>query len=300
MTLYALRLQNGVDTAPRARMADALSLQHDGPLNARGGLRPDGGGAVTVVVGTMSVQVSPFIGWADGGTSDAQGGYPVVLDAATTLTLDPGEATLARVDTIAVVLNDAAFDGSGTTGVSLVVVKGAPGGTAPALPATAIALRDVNVPAGKSAGNGGLAPSNLGADRRRYVVASGGVLPVSGAGERDAVVKRPGQAVFRQDTGKLELYDGTTWLTFKREDGLVIQSGRVQATLDTNSRLAITFPQAFNAPPTVTLTVENGGYSANITGSPSATGVTAQVQHWSSGTNPGMTCTVDWIAVGSV
>lgn len=211
MTLYALRLQNGTDTAPRARMGDALGLQHKGALQARTGLRRDGGGVVSVVAGSMQVQVTPFMAWVDGSASDTQAGYPVVSDATATLTVDDGAASLARVDTIAVVVKDNAFDGSGSTSADLVVVKGTPGAGAPALPGSAVALRDVNVPAGLSAGSGGLSSANLGTDRRAYLTALGGILPVTGATERDALGALAGQAVFRLDTATVEVHNGLTW-----------------------------------------------------------------------------------------
>lgn len=214
MAEYALRLESGTDTAPRMRMGDALELGHSSPLDTRTGLRPDGGGAVAVVGGSMDVQVSPFLGWVSGGTSQAQGGYPFVLDSTKTLTLDAGDPSQARTDTIAAVVRDDAFDSSGTTAASVEVVKGTPGAGAPALPASALPLRDVIVPAGASAGSGGLSSSDLGADRRTWLAAAGGILTVSGATERDALPAVAGQAVYRDDTARVEVHDGTSWQTY--------------------------------------------------------------------------------------
>lgn len=212
MAEYALRLTNGTDTAPRVRRADALGLAHDGPTRTRTGLRPDGGGVTTVVDGTMQVQVTAHSGWINGGATDAQGGYVFVCDALATLTVTDGHASLDRIDTVAAVVYDDAYDGSGQTSADLVVLAGTPGsGVPPALPATALPLRDVLVPAGASAGTGGLAESNLAADRRTYTAAAGGVVPVSGAVERDAMAAEAGQVVYRADTTRLEKYDGTKW-----------------------------------------------------------------------------------------
>lgn len=219
MTAYALRLENSTDTAPRVRLGDAVGLQHKaGALNARSGLRPDGGGVVTAVAGTMGVQVAPFSGWVDGGASDAQGGYPFVLDASTTLTLSDGHASLARTDTLVARVQDDTYDGSGATDATVVVIEGTPGAGAPTLPTSCIPLRDVTVPAGLSAGTGGLSASHLATDRRTWTVAAGGILPVNGSSQRDALGAQWGQAVFRADTGKMEVYDGTSWAVVPGED----------------------------------------------------------------------------------
>lgn len=229
MADYALRLENGADTAPRMRMGDAVPLGHADPLDTRTGLRPDNGGAVAIVAGSMDVQVSPFLGWLSGGTSVAQGGYPFVLDATKTLTLDAGDASQARTDTIAAVVRDDAFDTSGATEAVVEVVKGTPGAGAPALPATALPLRDVIVPAGASAGTGGLSGSDLGADRREWLAAAGGILRVSGATARDALPAVAGAAVYREDTDRVEVHDGTGWQTYAplRDSGW--QSGNITA-----------------------------------------------------------------------
>jgi len=170
MTVYALRLDNGVDTAARVRMGAMLNLPlGPSPLTSKSALRPDGGGAVTVVAGTMQVQAAPFLAWVQGSVSTTQGGYPFVSDSTVTLTLSAGHATLSRTDTIAGVVRDNPFDGSGALDARVIVVQGIPGAGAPTLPANCVPLRDVVVPAGLSSGNGGLQTSNLSTDRRAYL-----------------------------------------------------------------------------------------------------------------------------------
>lgn len=212
MTEYALRLTNGADTAPRVRFADGLGLLPAASLKVRSGVRNDAGGAVTVNAGTMGVSVSPFVAFAQGGSSTGQGGYVFVLDAAKTLTLTDGHASLARVDTIAVVVKEDAFDGSGSTSASVQVVTGTAGAGAPTLPATAIPLRDVNVPAGLSVGTGGLASGNLSTDRRGYLPA--GVTRIASATERNTLTPQPGFTIYRTDTKVLECYNGSGWDVF--------------------------------------------------------------------------------------
>lgn len=240
MTAYALRLANGMDTAPRCRAVDALGLTPAGPLQARNGLRPDGGGEVTVVEGTMAVDVSPFMGWVDGDTSDAQGGYPFVSDDTAQLTLTDGDPGDDRTDTIVARVQDAAYDGGGVTAATVEVVPGVPGAGAPALPPTCIPLRDVLVPAGLSAGSGGLSASNLGSDRRTYTAAAGGVVNVTGVADRDAMVTTEGQVVWRRDVKRLETFDGAEWVSPDRPAHLFVRRVATQS-LPTNSTTAIVF-----------------------------------------------------------
>ena len=231
MAEYALRLENATDTAARVRAGHALGLFPAGVLNARSGLRNDGGGAVTVVAGTMDVSVAPFAAWVDGGSSDAQAGYPFVLDAAKVLTLDPGDGAQVRVDTIAVVINDTAFDGSGSTSATVTVVKGTPGAGAPGLPATALPLRDISVPVGASLGSGGLTSGALSTDRRTWL--AGGILRVASQTERDALSVSEGAAVYRADTDAVELYTGSAWRTMV--DTTKLPKHGSQANVTTNS-----------------------------------------------------------------
>lgn len=259
MTDYALRLANGQDTAPRTRQGDSLGLWQAGPLNARSGLRPDGGGVVTAVAGSMAVQVTPFSAWVNGGTSDAQGGYPFVNDATKVLTIADGHASLSRTDTVAVVIRENAYDGSGFTDATLQVVAGTPGAGAPTLPATALPLRNIVIPAGLSAGSGGMGSSNISTDRRQWLSATGGILPVASLTERDALGAQNGQAVFRLDTNAVEVKTTTGWkaVPFSAATGPAEAAG--VATVDitavnTPGTVAITFPTGrFSAPPVISV-----------------------------------------------
>jgi len=210
MTQYALRLANDADTAARVRMGDSIPfLSAAGKRGARSGLRNDGGGVVTVNEGTMQVSVSPFSAMVLGGATDTQGSYPFVSDDTVTLTLADGDATQDRTDTIAIVIADDSADGAGSTSAALTVVQGTPGGGVPDLPASALPLRDVTVPATISAGTGGLTSSNLGSDRRTYLPL--GITPVSGTTERDGLTPAPGTAVYRADADQVEVWNGTAW-----------------------------------------------------------------------------------------
>jgi hypothetical protein len=302
MSEYALRLENGTDTAARVRAGDALALTPNGAVRARGGLRPDGGGAVSVVVGAMQVQCTAFSCWVDASPA-GQVGYPFVNDATKTLTVDPGDATLDRVDTVAVVVKENAYDGSGATSAVLTIVKGTPGAGAPAMPTSAcIPLRDVNVPAGASTGTGGLSGGDLGSDRRVYTVAAGGVLPVAGATERDALGAVEGQAVYRKDTDVLEVYDGTAWRTYSPDDPAadVIQRNATNVPVVSSSvgTVSVTFATAFASAPTVVATVNGGAgaYYATVQ-SVTTTGFILVVTQFQ-GTSATTTVPANWLAVG--
>lgn len=211
MAEYAIRLANGLDTAARMRMGDALGLSPGGATLAKQGFRDDGGGVVSITNGTMTATVQPFSAWIDGSTSNTQGGYPFICDAAKNLTVTDGHASLARVDTVVAQVRDTAFDGSGFTDARVYIVTGSPGGGAPAVPASAIPLRDINVPAGASAGAGGLTAANLGADRRVFTTGLGGVLTVASQTERDALSPRNGNLVYRADTDGLQVKASGGW-----------------------------------------------------------------------------------------
>lgn len=218
MAEYAARLANSQDTIDRMRRVDALGLTPSGnPTLARSGLRPDGGGAVTVNSGQMSVSVTAFSAWIDGGASDAQVGYPVFLDAGKTLAIAAGHATLVRIDTVVAQVRDTAYDGSGSTDMRVYVVQGTPGAGAPALPQSAIPLRDISVHAGASSGTGGLTAANLSTDRRQYVTALGGTLPVASQAERDALTSlQNGSVVYRTDVDRLEVKTAAGWTPYEK------------------------------------------------------------------------------------
>lgn len=212
MTVYALRLTNGTDTAARVRMGDLLGLAPSGNLGTRSGIRPGPTAAnVAVVAGAMQVTVQPFVAWVDGGVSDTQGGYPFVCDAAVTLTLANGHATLPRTDVIVARVRDDAADGSGFTDATVEVVAGTAGSGAPALPTNCVPIRNVVVPAGASVGTGGLTSGALSTDRRTWLAGLGGVIPVATQAERDALPAVNGLVVYRIDTDTLEHRRAGTW-----------------------------------------------------------------------------------------
>lgn len=217
MTVYATRLVNGTDTRERMRRADALGMFASGAGMARGGFRNDGGGVVTVNAGTMTVAVSPFTAWVDGGVSDLQGGYTFVSDTTETLTVSPGHASLSRTDVVIAEVRDTTHDGSGSTDARVRILEGTPGSGTPALPTNALALRNITVAAGTSAGTGGLSGGALSTDRRTYTTGLGGVLSVASQAERDALPQTRGTVVYRTDTDALEMRRAAGWVQVARD-----------------------------------------------------------------------------------
>lgn len=291
MTVYATRLVNGTDTRERLRRADAASLFPTGPGMARGGFRNDGGAAVTVNAGTMTVAVTPFTAWVDGGVSDLQAGYWVMSDANETLTVAAGHASLARTDVVIAEVRDTAHDASGATDARLRILQGTPGAGVPALPTNALPLRNIVVPAGVSAGTGGLAGGALSTDRRTFTSGLGGVLTVASLAERNALPSIPGTAVYRTDADRLEVRGTGGWRSVDQT-----QAGAASVSLAAQSIAfkAVVFPVAFAAPPVVLTTSTNSFYVA-WPSSVTATGFDLYVRKFD-GTNDTLTINANWHA----
>lgn len=204
MTLFAFAQKAAQDVAVRGRLALSTFLNPNGLLRARSGFML-GGAAVAVVSGTMDVTVGQFRAMVDGSTS-GQGVYPVVNTGTITVTLPNGGGS-DTLYTIALVVQDNAFDSSGFTDPKVVAYTGTP----PA--GTILPIRAITVPAGKNAGNGGLVSGNLGSDLRQYTAALGAPLPVTGQTQRDAWTSQDGDRVYRIDTGDIEIKSGGSWRT---------------------------------------------------------------------------------------
>lgn len=168
-----------------------------------------------------------------------QGAYPVVVTNPEPLTFDDGDASNPRIDTVAIVIRDDPYDSTGETSVTVEVVKGAASSTpsAPTLPtAASLALWDVQVDAGTSAGSGGIDwGSNL-TDRRSYIVAIGGISVGNQDGSYAGQFRDSGGA-----TGTLSRYNGTSWESALRLDSNgTLAIGDIAVTRDsTVSALAV-------------------------------------------------------------
>lgn len=203
MAVWPFGQKSGVDTAQRARLAlsSLWTPSRDNPLKVTSGFVDDGGAVVTVSAGTMDVTVTSFRAIVQP-TSATQGAYPVVLDASQVVTL-PNGGGADTAYTIAAIVEDSAFDASGQQRARVFAYTGA----APA--GTVLPIRAFNLRAGVSTGTGGLQPSDLGADLRKFTVAHGGI-------RRVASTDRPaqpflGQSIYESDTLNMMQWDGSGW-----------------------------------------------------------------------------------------
>ncbi|MEV7413540.1 hypothetical protein AB0O04_37695, partial [Streptomyces althioticus] len=139
---------------------------------------------------------------------------PVAVDAPEVVTLADGSAQFARVDTVALRVFDGLFDTSGQTLARVEVIEGTPSATptAPTLEPACLPLWDVRVPAGASAGVGGIDWGSALTDRRRYTVAVGGIAPDGSSADEGAY---DGQ--YRDAGGFLERWNAEAgaWIVYR-------------------------------------------------------------------------------------
>lgn len=177
MTVRAAWLLPTGQTREDTRLAPVGPMTAESEIRTRDGVLPGGNPFAATGAGAMTLQIGTGRAYVQGTT--AQGAYPLVSDSAVTLTLADGDALFARIDTVALRVYDALFDTSGQTLARIEVVPGIPAATpaAPAMPSACLRLWDITVPAGASAGAGGITWASALADRRRYTAAAGGIIP---------------------------------------------------------------------------------------------------------------------------
>jgi hypothetical protein len=191
------------------------------PLKARGGIVP-GGFALTGATGGMTFTIGTGRAFVQGGRIN-QGAYPVAVTEPETLTVPAGDAQYARIDLVELVVQDGVYDGTAGTAAKVRLVKGTPAATpvAPNTPdGSALPLYQIKVPAGASAGTGGLAWDSAVTNLRYPTVALGGIVPAGGFSGAYA-----GQ--YREDSGVLQRWDGTAWTSYPKSVGGIAPSGTV-------------------------------------------------------------------------
>ncbi|MFF9017581.1 hypothetical protein ACF09C_32075 [Streptomyces sp. NPDC014870] len=149
----------------------------------------------------------------------SQGVYPVALPAAETVTFGPGDAQYNRVDLVVLKVYDPLYDGPGRNEAVVEVLVGKAEATpkAPGVPPRSLPLYEVTVPAGASAGNGGINWNTALKDLRSPVVSLGGILPVEGPVVPGAY---PGQ--FQDSGGALQRWDGGAWVSYPSSLGGIV------------------------------------------------------------------------------
>ncbi|MET9429807.1 hypothetical protein [Streptomyces sp. NPDC003036] len=178
-------------------------------MTTRDGVIAGGSALNATGVGTMQIQIA--VGRALVQGTEAQGAYPVAVTAPETLTVADGNAQNPRIDVVVLRVYDSLYGTDGQTLARVEIVEGQPNAspTPPPLPSAALRLWEITVPAGVSAGTGGIQWSSALADRRRYTSAYGGIIPrgwgLSFAGAY------PGQ--YRDNGNGLDRWDGSAWQT---------------------------------------------------------------------------------------
>ncbi|MEU8209788.1 hypothetical protein AB0B85_11375 [Micromonospora sp. NPDC049044] len=191
--------------ANEMRQAMALALMYDGRnLGGRAGVRPGGTQLKTELSGS-TITVRTGICLIDPALSTAQGPYWVALPADETHTLSAAHATNPRKDRVVIRVYDHDEDSSGLRLARSEYIVGTPSPTpsAPAVPAGAMLLADIDVP---QSGGG----SAVVTDRRQFTASNGGIVPVSAAGDISASVA--GRYRHRLDTNQLERDTGSEWI----------------------------------------------------------------------------------------
>ncbi|MGW3057679.1 hypothetical protein ACWC98_17405 [Streptomyces goshikiensis] len=176
MTVRSAWLMPTGQTREDTRLAPTSLVVHESEIRVRDGVLAGGNPWAATGAGAMTVQVGPGRALVQG--TDAQGAYPVANDSAVALVIADGAAQNGRIDSVVLRVNDSLFDG-GTTAARLEIVQGTASAspTPPVLPAASLRLWDISVPAGTSAGTGGINWAAALGDRRRFTAAAGGIIP---------------------------------------------------------------------------------------------------------------------------
>ncbi|MEV4941230.1 hypothetical protein [Streptomyces zaomyceticus] len=202
------------------------------PLASRSGILPgavDGkyrvSGFKMTDSGPMSATV--YAGRAVVQGPNAQGAYPVTLDADTVLTFGDGDPVNPRIDLVVLRVYDDEFDNQTRSEAALEIVRGEPKAlpTSPGAPALSLPLFSVRVEKQTSAGTGGIAWSTAITDLRTTLVGVGGILPVyNNAGVPGSY---PGQYQDNDNAHYLQRWDGNGWVAYPKEIGGIAPGGTI-------------------------------------------------------------------------
>jgi hypothetical protein len=196
------------------------------PVQVRSGIFPgsyDGryrlAGFWTFGSAAMSVTVSEGRAVIQGDIS--QGAYPVTLPASEVVTFAPGHAQYSRKDLLVLKIYDRLYDTVEQNAAKIEIIQGEArqDPQPPPVPARCLPLYEVTVPAGASAGTGGIPWDRALKDLRTPVVSLGGIIPVEGPVLPGAY---PGQ--YQDAGGALQRWDGGAWVSYPSAIGGIIPS----------------------------------------------------------------------------
>ncbi|MEU3102922.1 hypothetical protein [Streptomyces griseoflavus] len=164
-------------TREDTRLAPVGTMTPAGELTSRPGVIPGGDPFAATAAGAMSLQIG--VGRAVVQGTLAQGAYPVAVDAPEVVAFTDGDALFDRIDTVVLRVYDGLFDTDGKTLAAIEVVVGtaSENPVGPSVGTAALPLWNVTVPAGASAGVGGIDWNSALFDRRKHTVAVGGIVP---------------------------------------------------------------------------------------------------------------------------
>ncbi|MGW4199809.1 hypothetical protein [Streptomyces sp. NPDC004726] len=203
-----------------------------GPIQSRSGILPGADDGTRRLAGLSLSGLSPMTANVSAGRAVVQGpalqgAYPAALDQGTAISFTDGDSANPRIDLVVLRVYDSEFDGSQRTEAAIEIVPGTPSPTPvrPAVPALALALYAVRIPAGTSAGTGGVDWATAVTDLRTAVVAVGGILPVHGG---TAVAGAyPGQYQDTDGSSQLQRWNGTAWIPYPKETGGIAPAGAI-------------------------------------------------------------------------
>lgn len=212
MTIKVLALQSGVTGLGDHRVLNGALIQTTGQLQIRGGIFPSGGAALSTV-SAMVCAIAPVKLVVANTVASSLGPYVLVSDASVNITFADGEASVSRIDRIIARAYDNANDGSGDTKGDIYYLKGQASGAATALPANSLLLYEVTVPAGTSAGSGGINFNTATSDKRTYTSTSGGIIPVLNSTDMTNIGASAfkGMVIYRSDLNALYGFDSSVF-----------------------------------------------------------------------------------------
>jgi hypothetical protein len=244
-------------TANELRQAMALAVMYAGRnMGGRAGVRP-GGNQLSVSLAGSTITVQPGVAYVDPGLSVPQGGYWVALPGAENPTGGPlaaADATNPRKDIVVLRVYDDDEDSSGLRLARSEYIAGVanPSPSAPAVPAGAMRLATIDVPASPGA--------PVVTVDCPYTVAAGGLLPVRTQAERDALnaVAYDGLGVWRRDLKRIQVWDAAAWRTCAVESTAVSVEAE-QLTDGTTASATFTATLTGSTTPGLTFVAANSG-----------------------------------------
>ncbi|MGW0118289.1 hypothetical protein [Streptomyces sp. NPDC003327] len=230
MALRSGWLQPTGQTRATTRLTALGATTPVNPIASRSGILPGSPTGVHRVSGYSLTSVGPMAANLSHGRAvvqgaGAQGAYPVTLDADTPLTFGDGDPLNPRIDLVLLRVYDAESDGQTRSEATVEIIQGQPKAVPepPQAPGTSLPLFHVRVPAGASAGTGGIPWTSSVTDLRTTLVGVGGILPVY----NNATVpgSYPGQYQDNNNARQLQRWDGTAWVGYPKDIGGIAPSG---------------------------------------------------------------------------